>query len=134
MIVQIADAVFVDQNRVLLVQQRKSSAYGLWSFPGGHVEPGETVEQAVHREVREELGVKLALAKPFKSFPLIDANGELEINIFTGSIEGDIVLKDDELMAYGWFSLDSLRNMQDKLRAPFVLQLAREALAQAGIS
>lgn len=50
---QIADIVFVKNNSVLLVQQRKESAHGLWSFPGGHVENGETLEETVTREVKE---------------------------------------------------------------------------------
>lgn len=126
--VQIADAVIVDHGKVLLVQQLKQSAHGLWSFPGGHVESGETAIDAVHREVHEELGVTLSRAKLFKIYPLETATGELELNTFVGNIEGDIVLKTDELMAYGWFSLQQLDEMRDELRAPVVLQQAREIL------
>ena len=131
--ISIADAVFVDNDKVLLVQERKQSAYGLWNLPGGHVEPEETPEQAVYREVKEELGVTLVSAKPFKTYPLITATGEFAINTFTGNIEGSIVLKDDELIAYGWFSLDSLMSMPDKLRDPVVLEIAREVLGKADV-
>lgn len=130
--IAIANAVLVDNDKVLLVQQRKQSAYALWSFPGGHVESGETPEQAVYREVKEELGVTLVGAKPFKTTTLKTADGELGLNTFTGNIDGSIVLNDDELMAYGWFSLDSLVSMPDKLRDPVVLELAREVLGKTG--
>jgi 8-oxo-dGTP diphosphatase len=127
--IPIAEALIIVNSKILLVQQRKPGAYALWSFPGGHVEAGETPEQAVYREVREELGLALVDAKPFNIYQLATPTGELELNAFTGSIEGNIILKDDELMAYGWFSLDSLESMPDKLRAPVVLTMARDGLA-----
>jgi len=126
--VSIADAVIVNGGKVLLVQQRKQSAYALWSFPGGHVEAGETPEQAIHREVEEELGANLINAKPFKIYTLKTPTGELKLNTFTGTIEGNITLKNDELMAYDWFSLGSLEHMQDKLRAPVIFEQACDVL------
>ncbi len=126
--VLVAEAIVINNGKILLVQQRKQSAYALWSYPGGRVETRETPEEAVHREIREELGAKLINGKFFRVYPLRTANGNLELNSFTGELEGDIVLKDDELMAYGWFSLESLETMQDKLRASVVLTQAKEAL------
>ena len=53
-----AAALIDPEGRVLLAQrpQGKSLA-GLWEFPGGKVEPGETPEQALIRELQEELGI-----------------------------------------------------------------------------
>ena len=53
----IGAVVFDDQGRLLLVQRANPPAQGLWSLPGGRQEPGETAEQGVVREVREETGL-----------------------------------------------------------------------------
>jgi 8-oxo-dGTP diphosphatase len=45
-------------RRVLITQRRREAVYGgWWEFPGGKIEPGETPEQAVVRELYEEIGV-----------------------------------------------------------------------------
>jgi ADP-ribose pyrophosphatase YjhB (NUDIX family) len=51
-------AVIKDQSgRLLLIKRRNDPGAGLWSLPGGRIEPGETDQQAVVREVREETGL-----------------------------------------------------------------------------
>jgi 8-oxo-dGTP diphosphatase len=56
--IRVVAAVVWDGPRLLLTQRAPGGALGLqWEFPGGKLEPGETAEEAVVREVREELGV-----------------------------------------------------------------------------
>jgi len=49
-----------------LVQQRGDGGHlaGAWEFPGGKVEPGESVESALHREVAEEVGIAVTILRP----------------------------------------------------------------------
>ena len=56
---QIVNALFVRHGMVLLARRsaQRSSYPGLWSFPGGHAERGETTREALIRELREEVGV-----------------------------------------------------------------------------
>ena len=49
--------VFDPEGRVLVVQRATPPGEGLWSVPGGKLEPSETLAQAVAREVREETGL-----------------------------------------------------------------------------
>ncbi len=59
----VAAAALVDAEGRILVQQRPpgGSLAGLWEFPGGKIEPGETPEAALMRELAEELGVTIAI-------------------------------------------------------------------------
>lgn len=53
-------ALILDENeRALLVLRKKSPEAGYWSIPGGKVEFMETVEKALERELREELGIEI---------------------------------------------------------------------------
>ena len=49
----------IDQGEWLVVRKRYGGLEGKWSFPAGFVEPGETVDQAVVREVQEETGIEI---------------------------------------------------------------------------
>lgn len=53
----VAVALIRDDGKILLQQRRLGGAHGgLWEFPGGKIEPGESAECALIREIREELG------------------------------------------------------------------------------
>jgi 8-oxo-dGTP diphosphatase len=59
----VAAAALVDADGRVLVQQRATGALaGLWEFPGGKLEPGETPAQALVRELDEELGIDVEAA------------------------------------------------------------------------
>lgn len=54
-----AFGIFLNSNKVLMYKRRPTEEFypGYWSFPGGYVEDGETYEQALLREVKEETGM-----------------------------------------------------------------------------
>ena len=56
-------AVCVEHNTLLLIQRGQPPAQGMWSLPGGRVEPGESAAEAVIREVREETGLDVEVIR-----------------------------------------------------------------------
>jgi mutator protein MutT len=62
-------AGLIFRNGQLLITQRHATAHlgGLWEFPGGKREPNESFEQCLARELREELGVEVAVGKLFEA-------------------------------------------------------------------
>lgn len=58
--ITVVAAVIEREGRLLICQRRKEDPFPLkWEFPGGKVEPGESAEEALKRELQEELGVTL---------------------------------------------------------------------------
>jgi 8-oxo-dGTP diphosphatase len=66
--VDVAVGVLIDRDgRFLLTSRPAGKVYaGYWEFPGGKLEAGETVEQALRRELQEELGITITAAQPWK--------------------------------------------------------------------
>ncbi|NJR64212.1 MAG: A/G-specific adenine glycosylase [Leptolyngbyaceae cyanobacterium CRU_2_3] len=61
---QIGVAVIWNNQGLILIDRRRQEGLlgGLWEFPGGKIEPGETVEACIKREIQEELGIEIAVA------------------------------------------------------------------------
>ena len=63
-LIDVVGAVFVDNGLVLAAQRGPGmSMSGMWEFPGGKIEPGETPEQSLARELEEELGVQATVGQ-----------------------------------------------------------------------
>lgn len=59
-LIQVAAGILLADGKVLLAERQGDPAFaGLWEFPGGKQEPGETSEQALARELEEELGIRV---------------------------------------------------------------------------
>ena len=66
-IVEVAVGVLLDADGRFLLTTRPAGKVcaGQWEFPGGKLDPGETVEQALRRELHEELGITIVAAQPW---------------------------------------------------------------------
>lgn len=91
-----ATGVLIENNSLLLVKQKLSNNRN-WSLPGGRVEPGETLEQALIREMKEETGLDV---EPIRMLYVCDVaasgNTVLHITFLTKRIGGEIMLPTNE--------------------------------------
>lgn len=105
-----AAMVLIRRGRELLLARSPHFAKGMYSALAGFVEPGESLEQTLVREVREEVGVEIANVRYFgsQSWPFPHS---LMIAFVADYAGGAIVPQPDEIEAADWFSIDALPSL-----------------------
>ena len=90
----------------LLAQRPPGKVYaGYWEFPGGKVEPGEQAEQALVRELHEEIGIEVEVAYPWITREYVYPHGHVRLNFFrVVSWKGEPHPREDQAIA--WQALD----------------------------
>ncbi|MDZ7591666.1 MAG: NUDIX domain-containing protein [Rubrivivax sp.] len=101
--VDVAVGVLIDaQGRFLLTTRPPGKVYaGYWEFPGGKVERGESIEQALRRELHEELGITIATAQPWQ-VEMVDYPHALVRLHFCKVFawQGDFEMREGQVMAW----------------------------------
>jgi 8-oxo-dGTP diphosphatase len=89
---EVAAALILRADEVLICQRKAGTPMGLqWEFPGGKLEPGETPEQALHRELQEELAIDAEIGRPLAEILHHYRNGSaihlrfFEVRAFSGT-------------------------------------------------
>jgi len=115
-LIVVATGLLVHAGRVLIQKRMPEGAWaGLWEFPGGRIEPGESPEQAVVREFMEETGLVVRVAEPLGLVRHGCAAYRVELHCFRLALAGrprDPVLT--AATAHLWAGQDDL----DRLRFP----------------
>jgi 8-oxo-dGTP diphosphatase len=109
-----AHAIILDSEGHVLLLKRTYGDNG-WSLPGGSVDPGETIHQALYRECREELGIEVqdVVLTGFYYHSRLNA----QVGIFRCSLPNDEEIKlSSEHSEYKWMHLSELSEVQ-RIRA-----------------
>ena len=86
----VAAAIIISKGKVLLARRKQGDSHqGFWEFPGGAVEPGETLEECLSRELKEELGVAATVAEVIARNEHRSARGAMDLVALRALIGSD---------------------------------------------
>lgn len=95
--IHVVAAIIHDQNKIFATQRGYGEFKDGWEFPGGKMEQGETLEQALKREIREELDTEIEVGELFDTVEYDYPDFHLTMHCFLCTIQsGDLVLKEHE--------------------------------------
>lgn len=106
--------VLISRGEEILLARAPRFPTGMYSILAGFVEPGESLEEAIVREVKEEVGVEIENIRYFGSQPWPYPNS-LMIGFTATYAGGEIVLEPEELVDAGWFHKHHLPQIPPKL-------------------
>jgi ADP-ribose pyrophosphatase YjhB (NUDIX family) len=111
-------ALILRRNSILLVQRARDPLKGYWSLPGGLIEPGEKIADALTREVREETGLIVRPKKLFEIFEriILDVEGRAEyhyiLHDYLCRVVGGELLAGDDAARVAWVPRAKLKDLQ----------------------
>ncbi len=98
-----------DQGRLLLIRRAHEPGAGLWSLPGGRVEPGETDKMAVVRELKEETGLDVIPGTYIGNV----VRDPYDIHDYACIVTGGALTAGDDADDAGWFDAAQLTALDD---------------------
>lgn len=130
---RVVAALILRDSKVLVCQRRRDDSHGLqWEFPGGKVEPGEIPQEALARELREELGIEATIGRElFRTrHRYREYQPELEVIFYQANVDLAAPLQNLVFERFEWADPTALPKY-DFLQADedFVALLASRAIA-----
>ncbi|WP_066630350.1 (deoxy)nucleoside triphosphate pyrophosphohydrolase [Labilibacter marinus] len=110
--IDVVCAIIKHQNKILVAKRSKNMPHaGFWEFPGGKIEPNETAQQSLIREIKEELGCQIDIVKPLPLFPYQYPDKEVVLHPFICHLKNSLprVIEHEEIE---WFKLEEINDLQ----------------------
>lgn len=109
--IEVVAAIILDEGKIFATQRGYGEFKDGWEFPGGKMEQGETPEQALKREIREELDVEIEVGQLFDTVEYDYPSFHLTMHCFLCTTKsGELVLKEHE--AAKWLNKESLDSVE----------------------
>lgn len=110
----VGTAIIVDEEGKILIGQRPEgkALAGLWEFPGGKQEEGETVEQCIIREIKEELDVKCCVGDFLMTVSKKYEHGDFKLMVYLTKIEDKENLKANVHQKLLWVTPKEMDNFE----------------------
>ena len=110
--IEVVAAIIVDsENRIFATQRGSGDWKDWWEFPGGKIEPGETPQQALRREIREELDTEITVGELLHTVEWDYPKFHLTMHCFLCTVErGSLTLLEHE--AARWLAPNELASVQ----------------------
>ena len=109
--VRVVAAVIRDNNRIFATQRGYGDLKGGWEFPGGKIEKGETPQEALKREICEELDTEILVGELIDTIEFDYPTFHLSMDCFwCGVVKGDLVLKEHE--AAKWLNKNTIDEVE----------------------
>lgn len=107
-------AAVVEREGLYLITQRRAEAVlgGLWEFPGGKVEEGESDEQALARELSERLGVQAEVGIRLSERTTVYPEYEVTLALYSASIPADQIPTRGRVQDFRWIRSDDFDQYQ----------------------
>ena len=106
----VAAVIFDEQGRIFATQRGYGEWKDWWEFPGGKVENGEKREQALKREIREELDAEIEVGELLRTIDYDYPAFHLTMHCFKCTLDSDVTLKEHE--AAKWLKQEELNTVQ----------------------
>ena len=105
----VADAIIVQDGKIFIAKRPEGKTLAHhWEFPGGKQKKDETLPQALHRELKEELNIDAKIGDLFMKSSYNYYFGEIEISFFWATIAPGSTIKSNEHEAIAWVSPNEL--------------------------
>jgi 8-oxo-dGTP diphosphatase len=109
----VVGAILLEGDRVLVARRAPhKSAAGLWEFPGGKVEPGESPSSALVREIEEELALKIEALKTFDVSETLVGDTVIRLEVIICQVIGDFTGKSSDHDSFMWAAAADLESLK----------------------